>query len=179
MDDLRDSLSKFKKGVKHRLGRSKGKGDKPGASGREESVGSSSPFPQTESRDSTGVGREQGDGPDTENENAGASAVNKPNWGSTASSSAKLVLRGVRDSADAFGPLKSVAGGLCFILENYEVQYLPSRTISKTYRPQRTKANKQAIESLAPQVEELHDLLCKPVKEGDVKERERRARLER
>ena len=43
------------------------------------------------------------------------------NWKSTASATGKLLLRGVRDSADAFGPLKAVAGGLCFILENYEV----------------------------------------------------------
>ena len=34
---------------------------------------------------------------------------------------AKLVLCGVRDSADTFTPLKSVTGGLCFILENCEV----------------------------------------------------------
>ena len=45
----------------------------------------------------------------------------KPNWKTTVSATAKLLLRGVRDSADAFGPLKSVAGGLCFILENCEV----------------------------------------------------------
>ena len=45
----------------------------------------------------------------------------KLDWKSTASATVKLFLRGVRDSADAFGPLKSVAGGLCFILENYEV----------------------------------------------------------
>ena len=43
------------------------------------------------------------------------------NWKSTAFATAKLLLRGVRDGADAFGPLKSVAGGLCFILENCEV----------------------------------------------------------
>jgi hypothetical protein len=46
----------------------------------------------------------------------------KSNWKSTASATAKLLLLGVRDSADAFGPLKSVAGGLYFILENYEVR---------------------------------------------------------
>ena len=46
---------------------------------------------------------------------------------STVFATAKLLLRGVRDSADAFGPLKSVAGGLCFILENCEV-LLPSHT---------------------------------------------------
>ena len=45
----------------------------------------------------------------------------KSNWKSTASATAKLVLRGVRDSADAFPPLKSVAGGLCYILDNCEV----------------------------------------------------------
>ena len=45
--------------------------------------------------------------------------------------------------------------------------------------PQRTKANKQAIESLAPRVKELAEQLCEPVNEGDVKEGERRARLER
>ena len=44
---------------------------------------------------------------------------------------------------------------------------------------QRTKANKQAIESLAPRVKELAERLCEPVNEGDVKEQERRTRLER
>jgi len=45
---------------------------------------------------------------------------NKLDGGSTSSATAKL-LRGVRDSANAFIPLKSIAGGLCFILENCEV----------------------------------------------------------
>jgi len=61
------------------------------------------------------------------NKNAKPSAApieKKSNWKSTVSATAKLLLRGVRDSADAFGPLKSVAGCLCFILENSEV--LPS-----------------------------------------------------
>ena len=61
---------------------------------------------------------------DRPNESTEPNAVaNEPksNWKSTASASAKLLLRAVRDSADAFGPLKSVAGGLCFVLENYEV----------------------------------------------------------
>ena len=131
MDDLRGRFSRFKKDIKHRLG-SKRKGDKPGSGGREESVGSSSSFPQPESRVSTGGGREQeqeGSEPNIENANVGGSDAvdeNRPDWKATASSSAKLVLRAVRDSADAFGPLKSVAGGLCFILENCEVRYLPS-----------------------------------------------------
>ena len=54
-----------------------------------------------------------------------AASEEKSNWGSTAVATTKLLLRGVRDSADAFGPLKSVAGGLCFILDNYEVGLAP------------------------------------------------------
>ena len=45
--------------------------------------------------------------------------------------------------------------------------------------PQRTKANKQAIESLAPRIQELTKLLCEPVTEGDTNELGRRSRLER
>ena len=63
--------------------------------------------------------------PKSDNTPAGTSNAatdeHKSNWKSTAFVSAILLLRGVRDSADAFGPLKSVAGGLCFILENCEV----------------------------------------------------------
>jgi len=59
---------------------------------------------------------------DKSGEPTAAVGETKSNWGSTAPTAAKLLLRGVRDSADAFGPLKSVAGGLCFILENCEVQ---------------------------------------------------------
>ena len=53
-----------------------------------------------------------------------ATDEDESDWKATVSASAKMLLRGVRDSADAFGPLKSVAGGLCFILENYEVTLL-------------------------------------------------------
>ena len=58
---------------------------------------------------------------------------NNPDWKSTVSATAKLLLRGVRDSADAFGPLKSVAGGLCFILENCEVYPHVYYTVHNTY----------------------------------------------
>ena len=138
MDDLRDSLSKFKKDIKHRLRGRKPKTNKPGPDGREESVDSeSSSLPQPEPHVSTsGERKREGGGPNIENETVGASAAadeNRPGWKSTASSSAKLVLRGVRDSADAFGPLKSVAGGLCFILENYEVRYPCWLSINNTY----------------------------------------------
>jgi len=58
---------------------------------------------------------------DESSEPSAAADDNKPSWKSTASATAKLLIRGVRESADAFPPLKSVAGGLCAILDNYEV----------------------------------------------------------
>ena len=42
---------------------------------------------------------------------------------------------------------------------------------------QRTMANKQAIESLAPRVKGLSDLLCTPVSEDDAREAVRRKEL--
>ena len=71
--------------------------------------------------------------PDGSTERGAAADENKSTWGSTALATAKLLLRGVRDSADAFGPLKSVAGGLCFILENHEVRLSPKYTIRDAY----------------------------------------------
>ena len=69
----------------------------------------------------------------------------KSNWKSTMSTTAKLLLQGVRDSADAFGPLKSVAGGLCFILENCEVCPSPPSSIRCTHRrfSERVQINKR------------------------------------
>ena len=65
-------------------------------------------------------------------------------WKTTASASAKLLLRGVSSSSDAFGPLKSVAGGLCFILENCEV-CPPSRMISAILNVPAAYEGEQAI----------------------------------
>ena len=45
-------------------------------------------------------------------------------------------------------------------------------------RLQQTKANNQAIESLAPRVKLLAESLCAPVSEGDIKEESRRKILE-
>ena len=59
---------------------------------------------------------------------------NSSDWKSIVSASAKLLLCGVRDSADAFGPLKAVAGGLCFILENCEVSSHLSHTVRTAYK---------------------------------------------
>ena len=111
--------------------------------------------------------------PDENAEPNTAANEKKSNWKSTAFATAKLLLRGVRDSADAFGPLKSVAGGLCFILENCEVWSDPFPTLPHLLHPhQRMKGNEQTIESLAHRVKALAELLRSPVSEEDVKEEE-------
>ena len=129
MDDMRESFSKLKKGIKHRIAGKNRKADNAQAGGRGERADVSGSLPRPMPHAVTSSDHEQGEdesGADGESVKPSAAAdENKPGWKSTASSSAKLLLRGVRDSADAFGPLKSVAGGLCFILENCEVRLHP------------------------------------------------------
>ena len=45
-------------------------------------------------------------------------------WGSTAYSTTKLTINVVKEVADAFPPLKAVAGGLSVILDHCDVQYI-------------------------------------------------------
>ena len=129
MDDMRESFSKLKKGIKRRITGKKREADKAQAGGRGERAEVSGSLPQPVPHVVTNSDREQGENEssavDEDAEVSAAADENKSSWKSTASSSAKLLLRGVRDSADAFGPLKSVAGGLCFILENCEVRSPP------------------------------------------------------
>ena len=109
----------------------------------------------------------------------GAMGGGREDWKSTVPAAAKLLLYSVRDSADVFPPLKSVAGGLCSLLENYEV-WFTSQTLLEPRclgSPQRTQGNKQAIESLASRVKSLAESLCAPVSEGDAREELRRKRL--
>lgn len=97
----------------------------------------------------------------------------------TVSDTAKLLLCSVRDSATAFSPLKSIAGGLCTILEMYEVRFTPYALLGPRclQSPQRAQGNEEAIESLAPCVKSLTELLRAPVSEG-TGEGLRRERLE-
>jgi len=132
MDDLRNSFSSMKKSIKRRTKRNKHKADNPGAGGSGETIGPSGPPTQP----GPAVVMDDGHGQEGNEPNVGDKRVepsaalgkNRPDLGSTAAASAKLLLRGVRDSADAFGPLKAVAGGLCFILENCEVCF-PSTNV--------------------------------------------------
>jgi hypothetical protein len=125
MDDLRESFSGMKKDIKHRLTGSKRKADRTWADGRGERADSSGSLQQPSPDVVTGGGRgREGSGSNTDGgvQPSAVADEKKSDWKSTASASAKLLLRGVRDSADAFPPLKSVAGGLFFILENCEVR---------------------------------------------------------
>ena len=122
----------MKKDIKYRLTGKKPKAEKARAGGHGEGVESSGSLP---SQSVTGGGRErEGDEPGADDESVGPTAAadeSASDWTTTATASAKLLLRGVSSSSDAFGPLKSVAGGLCFILENCEVR-LPLRMLSTT-----------------------------------------------
>ena len=132
MDNVRGSLFRLKKGIKHRLTGSKRKMDETRAGGHGGRVEPSGSLPRPEPHIVAGGDlQREGDEFSADDESVRPNAVveSKSDWKSTASASAKLVLRGVCDSADAFGPLKSVAGGLCFILENCEVQF-PPHTLS-------------------------------------------------
>ena len=75
-------------------------------------------------------GKDEHLGSSGDSANPGATDKNKPDLKSLASSTAKQVLRGIKESADAFPPLKAVAGFLCFVLDNYEVQCGPHLTKS-------------------------------------------------
>lgn len=97
-------------------------------------------------------------------------------WKSTVcgTDTAKMLLRTVRDSENAFPPLKSVAVYLCNILENYEAQF--PEPLCRESSP-RAQGNKRAIESLAPRVKLLAESLCTPISEGDTREESRRMSL--
>ena len=132
MDDIRGSLSKIKKDIKYRLTGKKRKADKTQAGGHGVGVESSGSIPPQSAM--SGDREREGDERNSDDESVGPSAAadeSESGWKTTATASAKLVLRGVSSSSDAFGPLKSIAGGLCFILENCEVR-LPSRMLSAT-----------------------------------------------
>jgi len=61
----------------------------------------------------------------------------------------------------------------------YDVRpYFPTHHSLSLQLPQQTKANEQAIESLAQRFNTLSASLCTPVPEGDVKEESRRKELE-
>ena len=133
MDDIRESFSEVKKRIKHRLTGKSRKADKARASGRGVGANNVEPSGSVPPQAVTsGDGEQEENKPSDDDRSVGPSTApgeSESDWKTTASASAKLLLRGVGSSSDAFGPLKSVAGGLCFILENCEV-WLPPRVLS-------------------------------------------------
>ena len=110
---------------------------------------------------------------------SGAIDENESNLLSLAFSGARFILNGVKESADAVGPLKSVAGSLCFILDNRQVCDSLHLRSKCSQAHQQMKANKESIVSLTPRVKALAELLCVPASEGHVMEKSRRSILER
>jgi len=51
----------------------------------------------------------------------------------TASVETRLILRGVKESPNVYPPLKSVAEGLCFVLDNWEIWSPSVRSIHNAY----------------------------------------------
>lgn len=144
--ESRNPFSKLKKRVKNRLTGKKAIPDETGEDAGGTTLEPTDPLPRPEAHTVEDDNRQGGGNKDDTGGNQ-VGSVDKPlgpdeprlvsvdergepgviadgrksDWRSTASVTAKLLLRGVRDTADVFGPLKSVAGGLCFILENCDV----------------------------------------------------------
>ena len=116
MNNFLDSITRKGRRLKEQLKGKKGKRDESGADTTEGGISSSSSFLRPVPPIAAGGHDGEGSRPSTDTRQV------RPE--STTVAATKLLFRGVRDSADAFGPLKSVAGGLCFILENYEVRYV-------------------------------------------------------
>ena len=99
--------------------------------------------------------------------------------GLNSGSAAAKILCSVRDSGNAFGSLRSVAGALCSILENCDVCH-PScmHTPQHLHSFQQAEVDVSAIELLAPRIRVLSKSLCAPIKLGDFNERVRGKKLE-
>ena len=126
-------------------------------------------------------GRGQNNLPESSNNTVDSRAMseNKSNWKSTAYATTKLAINLVKESSDAFPPLKSVAGGLSAILSHCEVWTTSCTLPDPRYlqSSQQTMACRQTIEALIPRVNMLAESLSGPVPRGDVKEEERRKTL--
>ena len=83
-----------------------------------------------------------------------------------------------RKLADVCTTLKSVARGLCAVLNHYDVWYTCSlNRLHCSLLKQQTVANRETIESLIPRVEDLAESLSTPALEGEVREIKRRKEL--
>ena len=73
----------------------------------------------------TGAGQNEQSEPSEQAVKPNATDKNVSDWKSTAYNAAKLTINQIKESADAFPPLRSVAGGLSAILDHCDVQFTP------------------------------------------------------
>ena len=96
-----------------------------------------------------------------------------------AASVATFGLNALKESSDAFPPLKSVAGGLSFILTNYEVNTQFYRFMHVVDLLKKWVSNKKDTRRLLERVEALHAKFQKGgMADHDGDEKQRRAELE-
>lgn len=100
-------------------------------------------------------------------------------WKSTASATARSLLRTVKESSNAYSRLKSIAECLYFILNNCEVWPSSCTSNPRLRSFQHTEVNEYAIESLAHRIKSLSESLCQPIPPGDIGEKKRTRKLER
>lgn len=76
---------------------------------------------------------------------------------STASEVAKTCLRFLKESSDAFPPLKSIVGGISFFVDNHEVRgySYKSKFFFVHKVPKKWGANKETLQSLTMRVSQL------------------------
>ena len=102
----------------------------------------------------------------------------KPNWKSTLYAGTKIAIDVVKETSDAFTPLKSVAGGISAVLKYYDVcHYCFSVRSYRSLLNQQAMANRETIGSLVPRMEGLAESLKKPAPNGEVGEIKRREEL--
>ena len=115
-----------------------------------------------------GTGQEKQSEPPEHAIESSAMDENGSNWKSTAYATTKLVINLLKESADAFPPLKSAVGGLSVILDHRDVRFIFHTTHPRCSRlSQRTIDCRKTIELLMPRVEGLAESLYTPVPEGE------------
>ena len=93
-----------------------------------------------------------------------------------------MVLGVVKESPDVCVPLKSVVGGLCALLNQYDVSFYvmePRTLLTFVWRDQQFIANKDDVRRLVARARSLKTSLTKQPHQNDIEEIERRKVLER
>ena len=96
----------------------------------------------------------------------------KSSWGSTAYATTKSAINLVKESSDAFPPLKSVVGCLSAVLNHCDVRFIlfmpPNICLQLS---QQMIACRKTIELLIPRVEGLMESMSEPALGGEEEKR--------